>query len=321
MKKYMRFYGLFMGAALFVSILWIVLVYAQMGVPTESSRWAYESVSLKSAYAGSIKERKILIVSGSNSVFGVSAKTIEKELKIPTLNMAVSAGLQLKYILEQTKAIARPGDVIVLPLEYSMYDYDGFPAGGLIDYVFARDPDYFKKQSVLEKGKFVLGVDVIRLAKGIKNKYLIADEYSNAGYQSRTLNENGDETNNKHENSSQLAAILRFIPIHQLAKGIGKDTTSWEQLDNFTTWCNQNKIAILVTYPSVLYNNAYFSDTAQKTINQINEFWKTRGIMILGTYDESVYAPEYIYDTAYHLNDLGTEKRTRQLIKYLRPHF
>jgi len=158
----------------------------------------------------------------------------------------------------------------------------------------------------------------VRLAKGMKNKYIVADKYSREGYQSWSLNENEDETNNKHESSPKCEAILRYIPIEQLTKGIGKDTKSWALLGDFSNWCEQNNITLLVTYPSVLRHDAYLLPNTQKTINQVDEFWKTKGIKVLGKYNEFAYEPEYVHDTAYHLNDLGMEKRTRLLIDYLK---
>jgi hypothetical protein len=318
MSKHVQFYGLFLCAALFAGVFWSILVYIQLGVPTESSRWIHESIIQKTTNARKHNEPKILIVAGSSALFGVNAKTIEHELNIPTINMAVSAGLQLNYILEQTKSVARPGDIILLPLEYSLYDDQGAPDSVLIDYVFSRDSVYLQQRPILEIAQFVFGADIIRLTKGLKNKFVAPDAYSTSTYKSWTLNENGDETNNKYEKSLPREAILRFVPLRQLTHGIGKESKAWSILDSFVYWCRQHNIAILVTYPPILYNNAYFSSTTLKTITQIDQFWQKRGIKVLGKFDEVAYGPEYIYDTAYHLNDLGTKKRTKLLVDYLK---
>ncbi len=318
MNKSVQFYGFFVGSILLSSVLWCILAYAQLGAPTESSRWIHESIIQKTTNASKITEPKILIVAGSSALFGVNAKTIENELQIPTINMAVSAGLQLNYILEQTKSVAHPRDIIILPLEYSLYDDQGTPDNVLIDYVFSRDLAYLQKRPALEITQFVFGTDIIRLAKGIKSKFIVPDAYSTDGYQSWTLNENGDESNNKHENAPTREAILRFIPLKHLTHGISKESKSWNLLDSFVVWCSHRNITILVTYPPILYNKAYFSSTTSKTIAQIDRFWQTRGIKVLGKFDEVAYGPEYIYDTAYHLNDLGAKRRTRLLIDYLK---
>ena len=315
MKKSLQFFLFFFGTILLSGLVWSVLVYAQMGVPTESSRQLYESSTQKLSYAKMIKDRKLLIVSGSNSTYGISAAMIQQSLNIPTVNMAVSAGFQLEYILLQAKKVANPGDVILLPLEYSLYDYNGIPDSVLIDYVFARDVEYLRTDTFFRVPYFVFGIDVIRVAKGLKNRYVVADKVHESN---RGFNYNGDAVHNIPDTALPLENIKRLSPIKHLVHGISSSSKSWEILDRFIAWSKQHGIKVLVTYPSVVFHPAYYSPNVLKTVKEIESFWHTREIIILGTYDEFIYGAEYIYDTAYHLNTLGMEIRTRKLIDYLR---
>lgn len=317
MKKQRQFYLIFFGSAVLSGLLWSVLVYLQIGVPTESSRQLNDVSIRKLSYANMITERKLMIVSGSNSTFGISAAMIQQSLHIPTVNMGVSAGFQLEYILMQAKTLAKPGDVILLPLEYSLYDYNGIPDSVLIDYIFARDVEYLTAEKYRRVPFFVFGVDIIRVAKGLKNKYVIADKVHD-NYE--VFNINGDAIHNLPETSLTADNIRRLYPIKHLAQGIGESSKSWEILDEFVSWSKNRGVKILVTYPAVSFHPSYYSATALKTIKEIELFWKIRGIIILGTYDEFIYGPEYIYDTAYHLNSLGMEKRTKQLIDHIKKH-
>ena len=92
MKKQLQFYLMFFGSAILSGLLWSMLVYVQIGVPTESSRQLYEVSIQKLSYANMITKRKLMIVSGSNSTYGISAAMIQQSLHIPTVNMGVSAG-------------------------------------------------------------------------------------------------------------------------------------------------------------------------------------------------------------------------------------
>jgi len=317
MKKQLQFYLMFFGSAILSGLLWSMLVYVQIGVPTESSRQLYEVSIQKLSYANMITKRKLMIVSGSNSTYGISAAMIQQSLHIPTVNLGVSAGFQLEYILLQAKTLAKPGDVILLPLEYSLYDYNRIPDSVLIDYVLARDVEYLTTENYWRVPYFVFGVDIIRVAKGLKNKYVVVDKVHESF---ERFNINGDAIHNMPETSLTPEKLGRLYPIKHLAQGLGESTKSWEILDEFVSWSKNRGIKILVTYPAVLFHQSYYSATALKTIREIESFWKMRGIPILGSYDEFIYGTEYIYDTAYHLNSYGMERRTRQLIDHLKKH-
>jgi len=299
-------------------MMWAALVYAQQGTPTNSSRWINECIVKKTTYANTIHERKLLVVAGSNALFGISSKMVENELNIPSVNMAVHAGLGLDYILGQSKKVINPGDIVILALEYEHYDYDGSPSSTLIDYVVSCDFSYATQKPINETGKFIFGMDVSRLREGLNNKFILHGGVPRYGYQSNTLNINGDETYHKIENSKSIKFLSKLDATKPLTKGIKDNTKAWSVLDNFIEWCNQNNVTLLVTYPSILYNDAYFSNNAIESINKIETFWISRGVRIVGKYDDFIYKPEYFYDTIYHLNNAGMEKRTSTLINYLR---
>jgi len=65
--------------------------------------------------------RKIVVIGGSSSLFGVRCQTIAAETGIPCVNMAVTAGLGIDLILAKAEDAIRPGDILLLPLEYDFY--------------------------------------------------------------------------------------------------------------------------------------------------------------------------------------------------------
>src|SRR5215216_5398631 len=67
------------------TLLWYALVTFQMGAPTESTRWIKEIYDIKLAKATQRNSPKLLIVSGSNGLFGISAQQIERETGFPTV--------------------------------------------------------------------------------------------------------------------------------------------------------------------------------------------------------------------------------------------
>ena len=94
-----------------------------LGVPTQSSRWAFEVMQKKRRLAEQAKSPKILIVGGSGALFGVSGQELEKETGWPTINLGCHAALGVAYMLDDAKHSARPGDTVLLVLEYELYTF------------------------------------------------------------------------------------------------------------------------------------------------------------------------------------------------------
>ncbi|MGK7894653.1 MAG: hypothetical protein AB4372_13765, partial [Xenococcus sp. (in: cyanobacteria)] len=120
LKKYL--FQVLLGF-LISTLVFLSLVSFQIGSPTESSRWIYEINTIKSRIAKSINQPKLIVVSGSNGLFGISCKMIQKETEFPCVNGASNAGLQLDYILDFAQNLASERDTVLLALEYGMYKY------------------------------------------------------------------------------------------------------------------------------------------------------------------------------------------------------
>jgi hypothetical protein len=69
--------------------------------------------------------RRILIVSGSNALLGISAKNIAQTTGVKTINLGSHAGLGGEYILNWAEKFIRKDDIILMPLEYDLYESAG----------------------------------------------------------------------------------------------------------------------------------------------------------------------------------------------------
>ena len=89
---------------------------------TPAEYWIQDMYNLKDLYfRRSISGKKIIIISGSNSLFGVNSNIVSMKTKTQVLNLAVHAGLPLKFLVQKTLSYVSPGDLVVLPLEYVYY--------------------------------------------------------------------------------------------------------------------------------------------------------------------------------------------------------
>lgn len=295
-------------------------VFIQMNAPTESSRWIYEINQAKSNLAHSINEPKLIVLSGSNSLFGMSCKTIQEDIQIPCVNAATNAGLGLDYILSFGRSLARPGDTFLLPLEYGMYQYDGKHSDVLIDYIFARDPGYLNKIGFESRMRAIGGISFSRLMRGTIYKVAKISPRKD-GYQSDTLNEYGDETRNTVASITEAhrQKLNRLQPMEKI-NGSVDSSHGMQSIRDFVRWCRDNNIQVLASWPSTVWFEAYNQPSRREYFKSIKNFYQSLDIPILGQPQDFMYDVSLFYDTAYHLNDRGMHQRTEQVISLLQPY-
>lgn len=91
MKVYSKYLIIFSLTFLLCSLLHIGLFYYNLGKPEPSIEQLNQRFLKKDNYAKSIKERKIMFISGSNTLFGVDTEKLEHALHIPVVNYGIHA--------------------------------------------------------------------------------------------------------------------------------------------------------------------------------------------------------------------------------------
>lgn len=295
---------------------WIGAIQLQFGAPTAKGRWTAEVTAIKARIAATTPSPKLLVVCGSNGLFGIRSELIERETGWPSVNMSNHAALGIHYLLWQARAAAKSGDVIVMPLEYELYQETGATTEILMEQVLQGTPDYLRTMGPAPYLRFILSVKQERVLEGLQAK-LRPPVLPTGGYQARTLNAHGDETNNRHEKAHLSAEETRWT---STIDGISPESIIWGELRRFREWCRDHNIRLLASYPATIYFPVYEEARWGRTVRQIEEFYRSLDVPVLGTPRDFMYDRSFFYDTAYHLTDRGMEQRTRRLIELLRPH-
>lgn len=320
LKDYKRYTILLLFfVAVILLVVYPLIFYLRLGVPSEKTRYLNDWLEVKTDYAKSIHGPKLVVISGSNSLFGISAETIEQECKIPTVNFGIHAGLGLKYILYKAKTFLNEGDIVLLPLEYDMYSSVEQYGGEYTSFILARDSEYFRNKDVIEKFKMIYSISPLDIIDTFRKVPLNPkDVYSGKG-----LNKNGDLTTNIAENRWPDEELTKLIVQNVFEDKPYPSDKSKDCLIDFIDFCKDKNIRVLVTYPVYLFHSKFFEGHDLKAIEGIQEFWAEQSsISVLGQYEEALYDPKsvgYFFNTIHHLNDIGREKRTEQLIRYLKP--
>lgn len=320
MKKYLLFSLLsFTG---FLST-YLGLFYYQLGTENTGSydlEWVAKYQQIKRKNSQAISTPKIMIISGSNSHFGISAKQINQELEIPTINMALHGGITLDYILNEAKQYANAGDIILLALEYEYYSYNGKPNETYLQYVSSYDPEYFKSQSITKQFSDAFYFGWKKILKGILLK--IKGDSSNKNkvtegcYSGITINQWGDETCNEKSamNKKHFDVINKLGP---LPFSFLENSDNLELLKEFNQYCKKNNITLFATFPNTIYFDQYRQAHYQESLKKITRFYKENNITVLGNPYQFMYEKKMFFDTSYHVNNVGRDLRTQKLINLL----
>jgi len=76
---------------------------------------------LKHAYLDEHQAPRVLIVGGSNTLFGFHSPTIESRVGLPVVNLGFYGGLGLDYMLREALLSADEGDIVLLAPEYGRF--------------------------------------------------------------------------------------------------------------------------------------------------------------------------------------------------------
>ncbi len=241
--------------------------------------WIDRCMNKKEEIAGRIIGNKVVFLGGSACLFGIRTKDIQQALNIPVVNMAVHVGLGTDYILHRVKKSLKPGDIVILPFEYELYSYDEIPSTVKLEYLFSYDRDYLFHTSPLTVMRYILSVNrdqIIAAVRLRKEKDFHEPSFEQGGsYTSASLNEHGDETNNKAGKSFESPPLS--MPIGELEPRPGL-----KQVKEFSGYCREHNITLYVSYPNTVYNPEYDKSYYRFYFDTLNDFFVQNHIPVLG---------------------------------------
>lgn len=261
-----------------------------------------------------IEEPKIVLVGDSNLAFGINSQMIEEAMGMPVVNYGLHGSLGQVLAAEMVKPYIREGDIIVLaPTSYDRVDDPDYvlawltiedhvslwmdlPASAYDDLVFAF-PTYLKRAITLwisGGGNQPIGVDNI--------------------YSRNSFNEYGDIGSPRPDNvmvNDLEGALADENLVSFQSTGLTLDNqTYWNSLNDYVL---SQGATLYMSSPPILIE-AYVGDieVVQAQLEGGLEF------PVISELKDYIFPFEYLYDTPFHLNDIGTTHRTNQLIEDLK---
>lgn len=253
----------------------------------------------------------ILIVGGSSSVFGIDATMLSRRLQRPVFNLGANGLMGGDYILYNAMRLARPGDTIVLMLEYEVLP-PARPTEARARYILAWDRAYLMQSSWSNIAAHFGSISL----SGYRDTLLEAfagTPRTDLLDQPFRISAHGTLLYNLPENQSrQQLQALRSTPSFQAPPN--PDLQSIKAgLIALKADADQRGIKLLAGFPPRLDTPGYHTPEALAFQSSIQTMYTEAGIQTLGQPTGSLFPINLFFDTHYHLNTNGAAIMTARL--------
>ena len=297
-------------------LIWFSLWWAQHGLAVSNAASFREVFSLKQGLLMQRKPNGVTILSGSNSLFGLSASGLSSYMSRPVVNGATIASAELPPLLRVMYNQPVTGEIVLLPLEPHFYAQSFFrPGRGRVELLSTFGCDVAVACGFYEYVRLVFGMPVERLVAGLLTR-ILGNEQSNGvsggPYEIESISVLGDvrELEGVYESKVRAGAPSSI--------DFDLNTSVISQLSEFSRWMRSFAGCIAVAPPArVSPKYVDYVSGEKEILRSAYEKLTSNGVCVVGDIDDSVYDLDLMYDSPYHLNSTGRKVRTRSVGEWL----
>lgn len=326
MKKIFLFFAatVFLFLSAYIYIWWLSL-----GKYETAEHWLKNVYDIKSYRAGEIKEPKIILLSGSNGLFGISSKVLSDETGMPVINMAGHAALSFNFLADTVIHHVNSGDIVLMPLEFEYYSFDGRFSEWQMSNMQSWGADHVKHFSKMETLNYfmhaklrdtLLRVSAADELPAVPNQDVINDNNKKEdinfvgwnGYDFRSLNFYGEFLVDLQPIDSLLQGHRYYIPPYGTDK-------FFEQAIELASWVQSRQATLYFTWPVTIQSslfdmkNPLYKEAALKLKSNVLH----NNLSFICEPENFNFPPEYFFNTNYHLNYKGAILRSINLANCL----
>jgi len=287
--------GLPLGAGVFLAGWW-ALVWGQLGVTSYGAAAIDAHYAPKLARAKAIAAPKLVIVGGSSAMFALRSPMLEEAYGRPVVNLGVNAGLMLPTVLDKAKPAIGRGDIVLMPLEYRLFNYDGEVNQVFIDYILSH-PDRFRDQP--------LDVRLRVLARVTLHRLLAAYKAMPEGYRYDRpvkLDRWGDMTETALEDRREADfAQVRAHPPETYGRDAPIRPRAWDILRDFQRWAAARGACLILVPTAFKAEPSYTRDPVERAFYaDLPAAARSHGLTYVGEPLDFMLPERLFFDTNYH---------------------
>lgn len=260
----------------------------------------------------SLHSPKLVLVGGSNVMFGLNSRLLSDSLHIPVVNMGLGGALGLSFFLNEVKSSLHQGDIVLVSVEHYLdkgdYDAQLFTAN-----LYPPAQQYIHYKSELDS----LTTNWSYRLRKIRNKIILPTSSSEAHtiadttavYFREAFDKQGDMVSHVNNRKPSELDDRSEMQATDYSKAIKK-------LNDFANFATQKGVRVFFSYPSYAKQEA---DRNQEALRQLDKQLRMQlHFPCIDSPFEQVYDDSLFFDTVYHLSDQGRTIRTLRVIQSLK---
>jgi hypothetical protein len=224
--------------------------------------------------------------------------------------MGLLGGLGVSFNLNEVKPYLQEGDAVVLSFEYENFFFDFNEQGTETqEKLIELQPSYWKYLTWQQRVgilKTVPSSIQAKLESLINHNRGVSH---NTVYSRMAFNDYGDAV--AHLNDTTKRVLSDLVRFHSNVR-----RRPLKEISQFVNYCNQRHVKVIFTFPNYA-RSAY--EQNKLGLHKLNSLLHQElTIPFAGTVEDFVFEDNDCYDTVYHLNAQGREKRTDKLCVFLK---
>lgn len=317
---------------LVLTAMYYAIFSLQLGANVEAEWWVKNIYSYKDHVAARTESPKILIVSGSNSLFGLDSGIISDKTVMPVVNLTGHAAMDMEFYYVKLRKYMGTGDIVVMPLEF-IYLQRLKVSDWFVNNMLAwGEEDYLEELDLVSFLKFLVTVPKARVYEGLLHLHSTNPILSSAQVikeVERTLSEDGAGWRGyTHKSLNEHGDIVSGDEITDLFKKSSRKGFfyygGWDISDRFFRMFSKiQKLVddhdgrLLLTWSVSMKNEKFDLSQSkyQRNITRIRENLSKGSVAIHCDPEDFHFEKELFFDTHYHLNKRGTILRSENLTR------
>lgn len=308
-------YFLWLAAPLVVALVALATLLAMSaGMPVKGNYWETEGFRRKLALVEKTHP-KILIVAGSNAYFGVNAQAFAKATSRNAVNLAMQGALPFDFYAALLRDVLKPGDIVLLPLEYAYYgavhpiirDRVAFLEASV---ALSMRPSYLLTLPVGHWLNFLRALSLKRLWEGAMERMRPPAERQ---YRVGVTDAWGDNVADYWTPESHLH--LGNAVREEASRGLTKfdaDSPSVRSIVRFVEWARRHDVTVVAALPNTYEKPPFAGPGLAELRRRIAGFWEQLRVPLLTA--GATIGPAHVLDTPYHPTLEGARVRTAALL-------
>lgn len=310
----------FVALALPVVVVWsgiVTLIALNLGVVVPAVHW--EADGFRHKLPGTERPGpKIVIAAGSNAYFGLQAKQLAAATGRNAVNLGMQGALPFRFYAGLLEKHLKPGDIVLLPLEYGYY-------GNIPPSIRARvkivevslslgfRPEHLLDLPLDEALGLLRYLTFQRLWEGLQEHFKPAETRK---YRAGIVDQWGDNVADLRAPDTHLH--LRNAIAQEVGFGLTRfdeTSASVKSVEKFVAWARRHDVTVIAALPNTLEAPPFSGPGLQALKDQIVRFWQSMGIVVLEA--GATVPADLILDTPYHPTLDGARQRTELLVSEL----